>query len=171
MIVKISLIISLFLLSTYTFADFNAKVVKIVDGDTIHAKDYMSNKIYKVRLLGIDAPEKDQSYGKRSTNFLKGIIDKKYISIISKPKNNNPFSLDRYKRVIGKIVYENKDINYLMLQNGMAWHYKKYKNSQSKVDQESYSIVESIASKNSVGLWSASKPIPPWKWRKAYRKR
>ena len=165
------LIIILFLFSTYSFADFNAKVLRIIDGDTVHVKDNMANKIYKVRLLGIDAPEKNQNYGKQSASFLKEIIEEKYIKIISTPTKNNTYTVDRYNRVLGKIIFENQDINHLMIEKGMAWHYKKYKNNQPIEDQKSYNEAEISARKNNIGLWSTNNPMPPWSWRKINRKR
>jgi len=165
------LIIILFLFSTYSFADFNAKVLRIIDGDTVHVKDNMANKIYKVRLLGIDAPEKNQNYGKQSASFLKEIIEEKYIKIISTPTKNNTYTVDRYNRVLGKIIFENQDINHLMIEKGMAWHYKKYKNNQPIEDQQSYNEAEISARKNNIGLWSTNNPMPPWSWRKINRKR
>lgn len=168
---KSILIIILFLLSTYTFADFNAKVVKIVDGDTIHAKDYMSNKTYKVRLLGIDAPEKNQSFGNESTLFLKKRITGKFVTIISKSNKNKPYTLDFYKRILGKVVLYDIDINLEMVQKGMAWHYKKYKKSQPKEDRHSYNKAEKEARKKNIGLWSNENPLAPWKWRKSNRRK
>ncbi|MBT6326298.1 MAG: hypothetical protein HOJ35_10045, partial [Bdellovibrionales bacterium] len=125
MILKRLLIIILFSISTYTYGDFNAQVVRIVDGDTIQVID--SNGIkFKIRLLGIDTPELKQRFGYESSLSLKKIIDGKSVIIISKTEKNKPYTLGRYKRIIGKIILNGKDINLEMVQKGMAWHYKKY---------------------------------------------
>ena len=165
MILKRLLIIILFSISTYTYGDFNAQVVRIVDGDTIQVID--SNGIkFKIRLLGIDTPELKQRFGYESSLFLKKIIDGKSVIIISKPEKNKPYTLGRYKRIIGKIILNGKDINLEMVQKGMAWHYKKYIKSQNVEDRQSYNNAEQDARLNKVGLWSDVNPVAPWEWRK-----
>ena len=165
MILKRLLIIILFLISTYTYGDFNAQVVRIVDGDTIQVID--SNGIkFKIRLLGIDTPELKQRFGYESSLSLKKIIDGKSVIIISKPEKNKPYTLGRYKRIIGKIILNGKDINLEMVQKGMAWHYKKYIKSQNVEDRQSYNNAEQDARLNKIGLWSDVNPVAPWEWRK-----
>ena len=165
MILKRLLIIILFSISTYTYGDFNAQVVRIVDGDTIQVID--SNGIkFKIRLLGIDTPELKQCFGYESSLSLKKIIDGKSVIIISKPEKNKPYTLGRYKRIIGKIILNGKDINLEMVQKGMAWHYKKYIKSQNVEDRQSYNNAEQDARLNKIGLWSDVNPVAPWEWRK-----
>ena len=165
MILKRLLIIILFSISTYTYGDFNAQVVRIVDGDTIQVID--SNGIkFKIRLLGIDTPELKQRFGYESSLSLKKIIDGKSVIIISKPEKNKPYTLGRYKRIIGKIILNGKDINLEMVQKGMAWHYKKYIKSQNVEDRQSYNNAEQDARLNKIGLWSDVNPVAPWEWRK-----
>ena len=165
MILKRLLIIILFSISTYTYGDFNAQVVRIVDGDTIQVID--SNGIkFKIRLLGIDTPETKQRFGYESSLSLKKIIDGKAVIIISKTEKNKPYTLGRYKRIIGKIILNGKDINLEMVQKGMAWHYKKYIKSQNVEDRQSYNNAEQDARLNKIGLWSDVNPVAPWEWRK-----
>jgi endonuclease YncB( thermonuclease family) len=165
MILKRLLIIILFSISTYTYGDFNAQVVRIVDGDTIQVID--SNGIkFKIRLLGIDTPEPKQRFGYESSLSLKKIIDGKSVIIISKTEKNKPYTLGRYKRIIGKIILNGKDINLEMVQKGMAWHYKKYIKSQNVEDRQSYNNAEQDARLNKIGLWSDVNPVAPWEWRK-----
>ena len=165
MILKRLLIIILFSISTYTYGDFNAQVVRIVDGDTIQVID--SNGIkFKIRLLGIDTPETKQRFGYESSLSLKKIIDGKAVIIISKTEKNKPYTLGRYNRIIGKIILNGKDINLEMVQKGMAWHYKKYIKSQNVEDRQSYNNAEQDARLNKIGLWSDVNPVAPWEWRK-----
>ncbi len=128
---------------------FSAKVIKISDGDTITV---LSGKEQtKVRLYGIDAPEKKQGYGQRSKQFLASLIAGQVIEVEPKGK-------DRYKRTLGIIQYKGQDINAQIVLSGYAWAYVKY--SRIYVDQES------AARKNKRGLWQSSNPTPPWEWRK-----
>ena len=146
-------------------ADFTAKVLRVVDGDTVHVEDEAGKK-FKVRLTGIDAPEKNQSYGLASTYHLRGLLLNKIVLLKSKPKKGKPYSVDRYKRVLAKIVLNGIDINLSQVISGYAWHFKRYQNQQSPSDRKLYSQAELHAKENNLGLWREKKPIAPWKWRK-----
>ena len=167
---KSFLIVMLFLLSTYSFADFNAKVVHIIDGDTIDVL-VENNKKLRIRLLGIDTPELKQYFGHESSSYLKKILNGKSVRIISNPDKNKPYTQGYYKRIIGKVLLNGVDINLEMIKKGMAWHFKKYKKNQPLDESRSYNEAESKARKKNIGLWSEDNPLPPWKWRKLNRKR
>ena len=141
-------ILLLIMLHASLFA-FPAKVIKISDGDTITV---LSGKEQtKVRLYGIDAPEKKQDYGQKSKQFLASLIAGQMVEVEPKGK-------DRYKRTLGIIHYKEQDINAQMVLNGYAWAYVKY--SRMYVDQEK------TARENKRGLWQSSNPTTPWVWRK-----
>lgn len=104
------------LLPLYLFA-LSGKVISTHDGDTI---TILQNKEQtKVRLYGIDAPEKKQDYGQRSKQFLASLIAGQVVEVEPKGK-------DRYKRTLGIIYYKGQDINAQMVLNGYAWAYVKY---------------------------------------------
>ena len=162
---KYVLTILLALYITYVRADFTAKVQRVVDGDTVHVEDETGKK-FKVRLTGIDAPEQNQPYGLASTYHLRGLLLNKFVLLESKPKKGKPYSVDRYKRVLAKIILDGRDINLSQVFNGYAWHFKRYQKQQSPKDRELYSQAELHAEKNKLGLWGEKNPIAPWKWRK-----
>ena len=137
----------------------------MVDGDTIHVENKYGKK-FKVRLTGIDAPERDQPYGLASTYNLRELLLNKLVLLKSKPKNGKPFSVDRYKRVLAKLVLDGRDINLSQVISGYAWHFKRYQKKQSPTDRVLYSQAELNAKKNKLGLWRKKNPIAPWKWRK-----
>ena len=126
-----------------------AKVVKISDGDTITI--LQDKQQIKVRLFGIDAPELKQPYGKKSKQFLANLIAGKVVEVEESGE-------DRYKRTIGTIYLNDKDINAQMVENGYAWAYRKF--------SKKYTAQESRAKKQGLGLWRDKEPIPPWEWRK-----
>lgn len=72
---------------------------------------------------------------------------------------------DRYGRIVGKILYNDEDVNLKMVQVGYAWWFKKYKREQSADDQISYRVAENNARKFNLGLFQ-NESIPPWTWRK-----
>ena len=61
------------------------------------------------------------------------------------------------------------DVGLEQIKAGMAWHYKRYQNEQSKEERKSYSSAEQLAKKKQVGLWGDKNPIQPWKWRRDKR--
>ena len=146
-------------------ADFTAKVLRVVDGDTVHVVNKAGQK-FKVRLTGIDAPEKNQPYGLASTYKLTEILVNKWVLLKSKPNNGNLYSIDRYNRVLAKVILDGRDINLAQVSSGYAWHFKRYQKQQSSIDRELYSQAELYAKKNELGLWGEKNPIAPWKWRK-----
>ena len=150
---------------SFVRADFTAKVRKIVDGDTIHVVDKYGNQ-FKIRLTGIDAPEKNQAYGLESKNQLSEAINNRWVFLESKPNEGKPYTVDRYKRVLAKVILNGADINLLQISSGYAWHFKRYQNQQIPSDREAYDYAEKNAKKNQLGLWEEKKPIAPWKWRK-----
>ena len=132
-------------------------VVGITDGDTITvlAKD---NSEHKVRLMGIDAPEKTQDFGDESKKALSNYIYQKEVTVAYK-------KLDKYQRKVGKVILYEQDICLAMIELGMAWHYKDYEKEQSKTDRDLYSQAEVKARESRIGLWQLSKAIKPSEFR------
>ena len=161
---KSILLLTTLLVSTSTLSDSldcPCKVVKVTDGDTIHVLD-QSKERHKIRLGGIDAPEKKQAFGNKSKQNLSSLIAGKSIEVEYSKR-------DRYKRIIGKLLLNNQDINLQQVKDGYAWHYKYYQKDQSKLDRELYAEAEDQARVEKLGLWSAP-AIPPWEFRRKSRK-
>lgn len=150
-------------LSFPVWADFTGKVVRITDGDTVTVLS-ISKVQHKVRLTGIDAPEKKQPFGTRSKQSLSNMVFSKTVTVRT-DKN------DRYGRKLGKVLINGLDVNLEQIERGMAWHYKAYQGEQSVSDRQAYAEAETKARGQRRGLWIDSDPIPPWKWRKFRRKR
>lgn len=132
-------------------------VVGITDGDTITVLD-ASRQQHKIRLAGIDAPEKAQAFGDRSKQNLAALVFNKNV-VVEWEK------LDRYGRTVGKIIVNGKDANLEQVKAGMAWWYEKYRKEQSSADQRIYEQAEQQSRAQRVGLWRDASPTPPWDWR------
>ena len=130
------------------------KVVKVVDGDTLHV--YSNKKTYKIRLSGIDAPERGQAYGKRAKEHLEFLVAGKQVIAIVESK-------DRYGRYVASVKVQSKDVCAEMLAAGYAWHYKQYDNNKY------YDELQREAKKAKRGLWLDKKPQAPWEYRKEQR--
>src|ERR1019366_6366161 len=143
-------------LTTICHADeIKGKVVSVADGDTVTVLD--AEKVqHKIRLQGIDAPEKAQAFGAKSKERLSEKIGEKEVVVKWKEK-------DRYGRVLGEIYLGDRHINLEMVQDGFAWHYKQYSKSKE------LAVAEDEARKAKKGLWADKEPVPPWEYRKKGR--
>lgn len=134
-------------------------VVGIADGDTVTVLD-ANRQQHKIRLAGIDAPEKAQAFGDRSKQSLAALVFNKNV-VVEWDKQ------DRYGRTVGKILVSGKDANLEQVRAGMAWWYEKYRKEQSVSDQRIYEQAEQQARAQRVGLWRDANPTPPWEFRHA----
>ena len=133
-------------------------VVGVSDGDTIKVLD-SNKKEHKIRLMGIDAPEKKQNFGASSKQALSNYIYQREVTVEYKKK-------DRYQRILGKVILDKQDVCLAMINDGMAWHYKDYEKEQSKTDRDLYSQAELKAREAKRGLWQDSKAIKPSEFRR-----
>lgn len=137
------------------------QVVGVTDGDTITVLDDQHIQ-HKIRLAGIDAPEKAQAFGQRSKEHLASLVFGRRVLIEAEKQ-------DRYKRTVGKVVIDGRDANLAMVVAGLAWHYKKYQGEQSSSDRLLYSDAERGAREVRRGLWQDADPTAPWDWRQSKR--
>jgi micrococcal nuclease len=137
--------------------EIRGKVVSIADGDTITVLD--AEKVqHKIRLEGIDAPEKGQAFGTKSKEKISEKVGEKELVVRWTKK-------DRYGRILGDVYLGDRHINLEMVRDGMAWHYKQYSKSKELSD------AEDEARKSQKGLWVDKDPVPPWEYRKAEREK
>lgn len=139
------------------------RVVGIADGDTVTVLD-ASNTQVKIRLMGIDAPEKKQAFGNKSKESLSALVFNKQVTVEYNKR-------DKYGRTVGKIIVNGVDANLEQVKAGTAWHYKKYQNEQSVEDRSIYAQAEEKARVEKRGLWVDADPTPPWEWRKEQKRK
>ena len=130
-------------------------MTRIIDGDTIAARIGGQGQEIRIRLYGIDAPEKKQAYGQQATRALK--------TLISGTVEMDVMDTDRYGRTVALIRAGGKDVNGKMVAAGMAWIYPKYCRAAFCDEWKS---LESAARNARLGLWRDTNPIPPWEWRR-----
>lgn len=151
--------ILLILICQTTFAEtLIGKVVGVTDGDTITVLDD-SHTQFKIRLAGIDAPEKKQPFGQVSKKMLSDLVFQKMVQVEWKKQ-------DRYGRLVGKVIVEQRDVNLEQVKYGLAWFYRKYQHELSPADRIAYDEAEVMAQQNKQGLWVYPNPMPPWEFRK-----
>lgn len=151
----------LFLELTCNAATIEGRVVGVADGDTVTVLD-ADKAQHKIRLSGIDAPEKNQPFGQRSKQSLSNLVFAKTVTVETDKR-------DRYGREVGKVLVGEVDANLMQVQRGFAWHYKAYEREQSVIDRKVYADAEYEARATKRGLWADAVPMPPWEFRKAKR--
>ncbi len=137
-------------------AEIAGTAIKIIDGDTVSVQEINGNT-HRIRLYGVDAPEKRQPYGLTAKLYLAIAISGKVVTV-------SAHGHDRYGRMIGEIIFEGKNINAELVLNGLAWHYRAYA-PKDRILAEN----ETAARTAEIGLWSDPQPIPPWDYRKGKR--
>lgn len=137
------------------------KVIRVSDGDTIAVLD-KDNKTHKIRFQGIDAPESKQDFGQVSKDNLSKMVFGKQVTVIYS-------KLDKYGRVVGKVLLDGRDVNIEQVKAGLAWHYKKYEDEQPPEDRVTYAEAERQARAARLGLWKDPNPTPPGDWRVAVK--
>lgn len=146
------------LLSAPVWAEaFPAKVVVVLDGDTVMVvTNGRGGRPFKVRLADIDAPEKDQPWGGESSQALAGKVLHQEVGVETRAR-------DKYGRVVAHLTMGRRDICAEMVAEGNAWVYSFRHVERNLVSRQT------AAREARRGLWGAAHPVPPWGWRKTHR--
>ncbi len=134
-------------------AAYTGKVIKVVDGDTIHI--LYEGRPLRVRLSEIDTPERAQPWYRRAREALAGKVAGEVVTV-------EEVDWDRYGRLVGKIWLDERDVNREMVAEGHAWVYRRYLRDPSLLEDEE------AAQRNHLGLWALpeAQKVPPWEWRR-----
>jgi endonuclease YncB( thermonuclease family) len=128
------------------------KVVSIADGDTLTVLD--ENRLqHKIRLFGIDAPERSQAFGARSREGLSAKVFGQSVRV-------EVVDVDRYGRQVGRVYCGDRDVNLEQVRDGLAWQYTQFDRSPEGAAAQA----EARAARR--GLWGDPRPQPPWEFRR-----
>lgn len=125
---------------------------KVIDGDTVIILD--QGKTYHLRLLDIDAPESQQSYGKQSKRNLMALCNGKVTVEAT--------GTDPYGRTLGHLYCNHTDASQYQVAQGMAWYNSRY------CSRAELGSLQQQAQQEGLGLWQQANPTPPWLWRKHF---
>ena len=135
---------------------FTGKVVGISDGDTISIM--REGRAVKVRLHGIDCPEKKQPFGNQAKQFTSEWAFRKEVKVQVQ-------TTDGYGRIVGEVILpDGLNLNQELVDAGLAWWYRKY-----APNNRTLKALEAGAREAKRGLWADKNPIPPWEWRRGKR--
>ena len=129
---------------------FSGKCVGVSDGDTI--KVLRDGKEVRIRLEGIDCPESGQDFSAKAKRFTSSLVFGKTVSVVVS-------DIDRYGRLVARVIADDQDVSVALVQAGLAWHYVEY--SSDPV----LARAETTARAAGIGVWSLPNPRPPWEHR------
>lgn len=148
---KVLLLLIVLLPSISNASSFTGKVITVLDGDTIDVLH--NNQPERIRLHGIDAPEKGMPYGQAAKEY---VLDMAALMVVTVEVRDT----DTYGRTVGEVILpDGRSLNRDIVRAGYAWWYRKYSSDASlgELEQEAR-----IARR---GLWRDPKPTAPWEWR------
>src|SRR5262249_10928423 len=135
------------------FADFTGPVVSVLDGDTIEVLHNTHPE--RIRLTGIDCPEKGQAFGTRAKQATSALVFSRDVVL-------HTHGRDKYGRTLADVLLpDGTNINHELVKAGWCWWYRKYAPRNSELE-----TLEKDARAAKKGLWADPHPVPPWDWRK-----
>jgi endonuclease YncB( thermonuclease family) len=149
--------VSFSLCSCWAEDPYSARVIKTIDADTVDVLTDDKQTI-RIRLEGIDAPERGQDFAAKARQALFDMVQSK--TVIVKPTGR-----DRYRRQLASLFLDGTRVNTKLVKDGFAWHYTQYN------DESELAEAEAFARKHRKGLWSMPNPVAPWNHRKLRRQK
>jgi endonuclease YncB( thermonuclease family) len=149
-------------------AELIGTIVRVADGDTVTVLA-PGNAQHRIRLAGIDAPERGQPYGERAKQHLAALVFHRSVRIEWTKR-------DRYNRIVGRVLVPCApaaqcptpiDAGLEQIRAGLAWHYKQYEREQTPAERALYAEAENAARVRRAGLWNEPQPVAPWTFRSA----
>lgn len=131
--------------------------VGVSDGDSL-ILELPDGERERVRLFGIDAPEKDQPLAREARKKLGYLV-------YDKPIRVEVLDKDQYGRYVGKVYAGARYVNRFMLKEGLAWLYRHY-----AADDAVLAEAEARARAAARGIWITASPLRPRIFRSEKRK-
>jgi micrococcal nuclease len=136
-------------------AEFSGQVVRVIDGDTIEVLHRQRPE--RIRLHGIDCPEKGQAFGKRAKQATSTLAFGKEATLHTHGK-------DKYGRTIADVLLpDGTNVNQRLVQDGWCWWYEKHAPKDLALQQSQQEAKEAKR-----GLWADAHPVPPWLYRRLH---
>ena len=137
------------------------RVVGIQDGDTLTVLDGTQRQ-HRIRIAGIDAPEKAQAFGAAAKENLSRLAFGRHAEVRCSKR-------DRYGREVCSVFVGTRDVGLEQVRGGYAWWYRAYAREQGPDARRTYEAAEQEARAAHRGLWRDAGPIAPWDWRRQGR--
>lgn len=150
-----AVLLTLWLAESVLAGGFTGTVVGVLDGDTIEV--LRNQHPERIRLQGIDCPEKGQAFGNRAKQAASDLTFGKEVTV-------QTHGHDKYKRTIGEVILpDGMNLNQELVKQGLCWWYRKYAPRDTLLER-----LETQAREERKGLWADPQPVPPGEWRKSH---
>jgi endonuclease YncB( thermonuclease family) len=125
--------------------EVNGRVTGVLDGDTIEVLH--NNRPERIRLSGIDCPEKGQDYGKRAKQAASALVYGKEVAL-------QTHGLEKYGRTLADVLLIGGiNVNHTLVKDGWCWWYRKYAPNDTLLK-----AWEKDAREAKRGLWANPRP-------------
>jgi endonuclease YncB( thermonuclease family) len=135
-------------------APFSGRCTAVLDGDTIEVLH--GRRTERIRLEGIDCPERGQPFSRRARQFTSALLFGHDVEVL-------PKTIDSYGRMVARVRVGGKDASMELVRAGLAWHYRHYSHDRELAAAEARSRAERL------GVWSRAGAVPPWEYRARHR--
>src|SRR5262249_5899852 len=131
---------------------FTGSVVSVLEGNTIEVLQYAQPE--RLRLSGIDCPEKGQTYGNEAKQAASTLVLGRHVIL-------QTHGHDKYRHILGDVFLRNyTTVNHVLIKDGWCWWYRRYAPGDTVLEG-----LEQAAREAKKGLWADRRPVPPWEWR------
>jgi endonuclease YncB( thermonuclease family) len=137
--------------ASWTYSTYQGKVSDVLDGNTIIL--LVENKKFPVRLLGVGAPEKGETFAGKSRDNLSRLLNSKNVEVMVIPQKSNQ---DGQSLVTGKVMLQGTDVGLEQIRGGFGWHSDDLEDYQTHEDRLAYAEARKVAAEKKLGLWSDS---------------
>ena len=128
---------------------FGETVVSVLDGDTIEVLHNTHPE--RIRLSGIDCPEKGQAYGNRAKQAASALVFGRDVML-------DTHGQDKYGRTLADVLLgDGTNVNHELVKDGWCWWYRKYATGDAVLEE-----LEKAPRVEKRGLWADPHPVPPW---------
>ena len=142
-------------------APFEARSIGISDGDSFVVRDKDDTRL-RIRLAGIDAPEKSQPWANVARDRLGALLRDQTLVVTA-------LKTDRWGRLVALVDAGQRDVSLALLESGLAWHYARYDDELPAALRQRYARAAEEARRQGIGLLRDAKPEPPLEFRKRNR--
>lgn len=132
-------------------------VTRVSDGDTLWLRPSDGRRPLKVRVLGIDAPERCQAWGAQATERMKALVLYRRVRV-----EGDGFDDDHGRR-LARVIVDGEDVGQRLVREGHAWSYR------FRRDPGPYAPQEAEARKAGRGLHADATAMHPRDFRRTHR--
>jgi len=98
---------------------FSAEVVRVADGDSIEVRTAAGREVIRIRVHGVDAPERGEPFSQAATRFTRAAVFGRVVTLDGQ-------DVDRYGRLVARVRHGRMDLGVELVRAGLACHYRRY---------------------------------------------